>query len=523
MKVKSTKRQIITNTLTGWLAVGCRLVIALVMVPFLLKVLGKDGYGLVGLMGVITSFSLVADLGLRQALGRELSEKVAKGDSAGFRTLSATALALYLGIAATLIVVGWVLAPWFVTVFKVSEAYRHDAVWILRLYGSMSVLLSFITPIFTAGLQSFLRFDALNMSQTLTGIVSGALLFACLSLLKYNPLYVWAAVSLAMALVDLLIQWALYRKWCFEGQLSLQHVDFRELKSLFELGGYMYVLQLTNALEERSAPLVVSYFFGTAGVALYQSGARLSQMIGPVVLTLSTQVHPLTTRFHVLNQQDKQRRTLVLGTRYTLLFGLMFCAGIILFSEPFCRLWLYSALGNDYGTVVSVMKLWAVVNVIDYAGAMHWPTLLGMKKLRFVMGLMVPSAVLSIVVSVALVGFTDWGIPGVLAAAILTGLVRRPLVIWYVSKITGMPIREYVRSAYASPAVFFVFLLLFNFWLRELNIQSWVHLAAAVALFGVYCAIIVAVIERHLLMAVWRQRKLSVRSALSGVGTDILR
>jgi hypothetical protein len=86
-----------------------------------------------------------------------------------------------------------------------------------------------------------------------------------------------------------------------------------------------------------------------------------------------------------------------------------------------------------------------------------------------------------------------------------------------------MPIREYVRSAYASPAVFFVFLLLFNFWLRELNIQSWVHLAAAVALFGVYCAIIVAVIERHLLMAVWRQRKLSVRSALSGVGTDILR
>jgi O-antigen/teichoic acid export membrane protein len=504
VNVKSTKRQIITNTLTGWLAVGCRLVIALVMVPFLLKVLGKDGYGLVGLMGVITSFSLVADLGLRQALGRELSEKVAKGDSAGFRTLSATALALYLVIAATLIVVGWVLAPWFVTVFKVSDAYKHDAVWILRLYGSVSVLLSFITPIFTAGLQSFLRFDALNMSQTLTGIVSGALLFVCLSLIKANPLYVWAAVSLAMALVDLLIQWALYRKWCFEGQLSLLHVDFREIKSLFELGGYMYVLQLTNALEERSAPLVVSYFFGTVGVALYQSGARLSQMIGPVVLTLSTQVHPLTTRFHVLNQQDKQRRTLVLGTRYTLLFGLMFCAGIILFSEPFCRLWLSSALGNDYVTVVSVMKLWAVVSVIDYAGAMHWPTLLGMKKLRFVMLLMVPSSILSIAVSIYMVGFTGWGIPGVLAAAILTGLVRRPIVTWYVSKLTGLSLREYIRSAYVPPSILFVLLLLFYFCLRCFTIQSWLVLMGWVAVFGLYGALILAISERKLFIGMWQ-------------------
>ena len=505
MQSKQIKRQVVTNTLTGWLAIGCRMAIALVMVPFLLRNLGKDGYGLIGLMGVIVSFSTVADLGLRQALGRELSEKVAAGDVDGFRALSSTALALYLGIAAVLIAAGWALAPWFVAVFKVSEALRPDAIRLIRLYGSSSLLLSFVTPVITAGLQSFLRFDAVNMVQTFSGIASGILLFIFISTSALSPLVVWAAVMLSILVVNLLILWVFYRKWCFSGKLGFRYLNWREMAPLFRLGGYMYVLQMTNALAQQSDPLVVSYFFGTAGVALYQSGAKLSQMLAPAVLSLSTQIHPLTTRYHVLNQQEKQQKTLMLGTRYTLLMGVICSAGIIVFAERFCRLWLYAALGDDYATVAAVMRLWALANIFDYVGGMHWSVFLGMKKLPFVLAVQVPSSIFNILVSIYLVGFTGGGIPGVLAATIITGLARQPFCAWYVSKITGLSVRKYLLSAYLPPGILFFLLLAYHFAIREFGIHNWIGLAGSAALFGAYAALALLMVERRLIVEIWNQ------------------
>lgn len=479
--------------------------IALVMVPFLLKHLGTDGYGLIGLMGVIVSFSSVADLGLRQALGRELSEKVASNDANGFRALSSTALALYLGIAVILIVVGWVLAPWFVTIFKVSDPLQNDAILLIRWYGSACLFLSFVTPVFTAGLQSFFRFDAINMVQTISGIVSGLLLFACISLLDFAPLFVWAFVTFSVLLLNLICLGALYKKWCYSGNLGYQYINWRELKPLAQLGGYMYILQLTLALSDRSDPLIVSSFFGTAGVAIYQTGARLSQVLKPVVLTLSTQVHPLTTRFHVLKQLDQQRKTLILGTRYTLLLGVFFSAGIMLFAEQFCQLWLYNSLGDDYKTVAHVMRLWAFVNIFDYAGAMHWPALLGMKKLSLALTILVPSAIFNILFSIFLVGFTDLGIPGVLVATIITGLVRRPVIIWYVSKLTGLSIKEYIRSAYVPSGILFIMLLAFYYVLQLFSMHNWAMFILCLALFGIYSALVLIWIERQLLFGMWYQ------------------
>jgi len=486
-------------------AAGCRVGIALAIVPFLLDSLGKDGYGLIGLLGVIVSLSVVADLGLRQALGRGLSEKVVNQDVEGFRALSSTAMALYLGIATVLIVIQWVLAPWLASVFNVPDRLRDSAIWMIRLYGGASLLLSFIKPVFAAGLQSFLRFDSVNVVQTISVIGSGVLLFICISYVSISPLVVWAVVMFSVLLLDLLLLWILYRRRCFSGKLGLRYLDSRTLKPLLHLGSSMYVLQLTGAIAERSDPLVVSFFLGTAGVALYQTGAKLSQVLRPVVMMLSTQVYPLTTRFHVLDQQDRQKRALVLGTRYTLLFGVVVSAGLVLFAERFCWLWLYGVLGSDYVTVVHVMRLWALASIAEYAGAMHWPLLLGMKRMKFAIAIQVPSAMFNILVSIYLVGFTDLGIPGVLVATILTNLVRRPISIWYVSKVTGLSIAEHLRSAYLPGGILLLLLAAFHYVLRICPIYSWSMLIVFAALFGAYAALILMVLERQLITGMWRQ------------------
>lgn len=491
----SVKKQIALNTVTGWLTMACRMALAVVLVPVLIEKLGKDGYGLIGLMGVIIGLSDLIDVGLRQALGRELSEKVAKNDVQGFRSLSTTALVLYSVIAAFLILANWIAAPWFGIAFKIADHLKYDSIWLIRLYGSGSIALSFITPVFRAGLQSFMRFDAVNGAQALTSVFSGTLLIVSISRFTVPPLLTWAIIMFSAQLLDMATMAFFYRRWCYNGVLSLRYLDVKAILPLIHLGGYMYILQLTNALAERSDPLVVSFFFGTAGVALYQSGAKISTSIRPLLMTLSSQIHPLTTRYHVRNESGKQRQALVLGTRYTLLPGVIVSAGILLFSEHFCRLWLSRVLGNDYLTVSRIMRLYAIADIAQYAAAMHWPALLGMKKMKFVTAIMALSSLLYILVSVYLAGFTKLGISGVLYAALGTSLLRRPVVIWYICKITQMPLREYIRSAYCAPAFLFLLLICFHFILRTHSIANWRNFILWGSVYSTYALVLVFAIE----------------------------
>ena len=201
----STIGQIFKNTMTGWVAKVIQIVIALFMVPFLLNVIGKEGYGLIGLFSVFISLSMVADLGLRSALGRELSEKVALGDQQGFRELSITAAMLYMVISCLLVVLIWILSPWMVILFKVSEGLRKEAVFLFRVYGCSMTIISFVTPIFNSGLTSFMRFDVDNLIQTTILILANLLLFLFISLWKNQALYVWVFVMLSGSIASLFL------------------------------------------------------------------------------------------------------------------------------------------------------------------------------------------------------------------------------------------------------------------------------------------------------------------------------
>ncbi len=476
MSNSKTLRQIVINVGTGWLAMIFRAVIAFIMVPFLLLHLGKEGYGLVGLLGVIVSLTTVADLGLRGALGRELTEQVVRKDKQAFNELASTALLLYLGIATVLAIVCWLLAPWFVHLFKVPESLRTDAVLMVQLYGTISVFLAFVTPVFSASLSSYHRFDLVNSVHIISGILSSLMLFAVISAVD-NALYGWTGVMLTLQIVKLLLMVYFFCRFCEGAQIGIRFLKPARLHPLFQLGGCMYALQMTQVLAERSDPLVISYYFGPAGVALYQPGGRLSQMIRPVVTMLSDQMYPLTTKQHVDGKHLKMQKILILGTKYTLLMGSLFSTGMLVFAEPFCRLWLEIAIGADYKIAAKVMMGWALADLMTYAAGTQWPVLLGMKKLKFLIWTQLPTAVLNVLVSIYLVGFTNLGIPGVLVATVLIGFIRRPILMWYTAKVCDLKPMVYFTQSYLRPILCLAVTLLGAYVIRfSVDIDSFLLL-----------------------------------------------
>lgn len=440
--------------------VGIQAAIALVMVPFLIGKLGVEGYGVIAIITAIVGFSMIADLGLRAALNRELSEKVARRDEEGFRSLTATALVLYVAIALLIGAIGAWLAPWLCTVFNVGPGYRSVAILLLRTYAPFTILASFVAPVLTAGLCSFLRYDVQNNMTTVSQLAVSLLLLATLTTLDANPLVIWCAVTAFGWMLRIALLWMAYRRVCYGGRIGLRRVDIRSLRPLLTLGGSMYILQLTQLLSQQMDPLIVSRFIGPAGVAFYQAGSRLPQMIRPMVAGLTEQLTPLTTKYHVVDNRSREQQLLILGTKYSLYLGALFSAGMLLLADAFCHLWLFDQIGSDVAIVSRVLKLWAVVLLFNCAGGPQWPIVLGKKKMKFSVVLSVTTALFNVMVSIYLVGYTKWGVAGVLIGTVATEIIRRPIAAWYVSNLLGVRLFDYIRRAYVAPAVYTVLLML---------------------------------------------------------------
>ena len=143
----SVIRQIGINVITQWIVFVISGAIGVVLVPFLIALLGRDQFGLAMLMGVIVSFATIADLGLSSALGRHLSEALAKGEQERYSELVSTAFLIWTFSA---VIVGgllFVLAGSIVQLLDLDPTLVPVATILIRTFGLLSLVFAFIKPV----------------------------------------------------------------------------------------------------------------------------------------------------------------------------------------------------------------------------------------------------------------------------------------------------------------------------------------------------------------------------------------
>jgi len=444
--------RITLNAVTSWLSTIVNAALGLILVPFLLAQLGKEGYGLAALAGVIVSLTMMVDLGLRNAMGRQLAAERARKNVEGYNELASTAMFLYLGLGVLSASACLALAPLIARAFRVSPALMGEGVFIVRWYATGAILLTFATVVYTSSMASAHRYDLINSISTGMGIVRACFLFAVLSATDWG-LRGWAlCMILARAGSLLAFRWAAHR---LEPSLAIRPSLFRrrEVRPLFSLGGYLFAIRMTGLLSVRSDPIVLTSCLGPGSVALYDPASQMSSTLRPFVGTLAAQLHPLTTGYHVKGQKERLRQVLLTGTRYTLLMGLLASVLLGVFADPICRLWLFRKLGQEYRVTAHVLMVWAVVDLLAHAGGSQWPVLLGTGRLRFLAWTRLPLAFVNVLASVLFVKYTGLGVVGVIIPTAIIGMVRRPILVVHTARVVELSPWRYFTGAYVRPIV----------------------------------------------------------------------
>lgn len=480
-----TSSRIMLNAVTKWGAMFINALVGLLLVSFLLQQLGKEGYGLIAIVGVIVSMSAIADFGLRGAMSRHLAEQVAVKNTRRFNELASTGLLVYLSMGSLMASLGFIFAPLLTEPFKIPEFLQTQAVFLIRWYGSASILLSFILPTYVATITSNNRFDLQNYIDTSIGVLRGVLIFVVLGLTSAG-LYGWAGVTLASRVLQLLLTRYFARQVRPDLEIKFRNARRNSLTVLLSLGGMLFLLHMTVLLGEQADPIILTTILGPAAVALYKPALVLVMAALPLVNAMVHQLHPLATGYYTTGQAKELQSVLIRGTRYTLLMAIPVCVILGILAQPIAKIWLFSSLGDDFQVTARVIAGWALIHFFMYASGAQWPVLVGMNRLSFLVWTQLPLGIVNIISSIIIVRYTSLGVPGVIIPTIVIGMIRRPVIVVYTARVVGLRAIEYFLKSYLRPILVLLILAAITIGLRfAININSLAVLVACVVFIGI--------------------------------------
>lgn len=483
-----TKRlvwQVAWNTLTGWAALVANGLLTLALVPYLIRALGKEAYGLVGMVSSLVALCTLLDVGFRKGISRQLAAADAHDNAREYVRLVSSSFfllsALSAGAAAALIVAAEPLAR----LLGVQPYLVGDAVLGIRVLGAASVVAQFVSPVFVGILTSNNRFDLVNIANPLVSFGRSVLLVIIVVALRGGMRW-WIFILAVECVVRLCVMGLLAKRVGRPWRIHPSELSLWSAGSIFSIGGYAFLSQASTMLGSSTDPLVLSRFLGPGAVAVYSPSAQLVSFVNPFVQMLSSQLHPLATRFSEHHETAKLRLLLLRGTRYVGSLGALACVFLFAYSNSICAIWLGAALPGEWPTVAGALRWWTVAAYAGYLESAEWPIVIGTGRVRFFTAVQVPLALANLAASVALVGYARIGLVGVVIPTAVCALVRRPILFWYCNRITQATWADLWRECGVTLLIILGGLGLVAWAMQRLwTPNSWPELALSAALLSV--------------------------------------
>jgi len=246
--------------------------VALVTIPWLIRGLGTDRYGVMTLSWMVLGYFSLFDLGLGRALTKMVAEALGRGDEAEVPGLVWTALALMtaLGLVGAAFVAA--VTPWVVdSALKIRGPLRAES---LGAFYLMAAALPFV--IGTSGLRGVMEaHQTLGAANVVRSVTSLAILLGPLAVLPFttNLLAVVGVVCVARGL-----SCAAHAALCLRTVPAMRR-GFSARPGLvgpmLRFGGWMTAVNVVNPLMVQMDRFFVGALVSTAAVAYYTTPYEL--------------------------------------------------------------------------------------------------------------------------------------------------------------------------------------------------------------------------------------------------------
>jgi O-antigen/teichoic acid export membrane protein len=305
--------------------------------PFLIHHLGDTNYGLWIVIGSLTSYFGLLDLGLRGSVGRFIALYQARGDQQGVNRTLSSALTVLAGTGLLGFFGVLALLPVFFCLFDVPGEQVTPVRLALLIVG-INLGLSFLTNAFDATLWGFQRFDLLNLIDipaTLSRVGLTITLVLCgggVVSLALLTLSVTAAAGLAKATLSFRESPGL--------RLAPSLVTRAGIREIFGYSVWSFLGSMARLARTQLIPILIGSLLTVSLVTPYSIAARLVGVAAFALQASTGVLTPLATALHAHDDRQRQGSLFVLGGRCCFALSLFLLTLLLLLSGPLIGLWV---------------------------------------------------------------------------------------------------------------------------------------------------------------------------------------
>jgi len=270
---------------------------AFIFVPFYLRFLGNESYGIVSFYAVVLGFLAFADAGLTATLNREFarSDKTPSYKA----NLLATVETIYICICFIIITSIWFLAPLIASRWlKSGSIASHDIIFFVRLIG-IGVAFQLIASLYQGGLMGLQKQVLANSLLIGYGIMRSGIILIPLYFFPALPTYFsW---QIGITIIYFIILRVIVKK---EIQIDMK-VKFSKiiLADIWHFAAGMFALSILSSILIQADKLVVSNLFSLSEFGFYTLASTFSQVPLMLVTPIGSAILPKFTQNISINNQ----------------------------------------------------------------------------------------------------------------------------------------------------------------------------------------------------------------------------
>lgn len=402
------------NALSNYLTTVVAIVLAVVVTPVLVRGLGKDAYGVWGLvMSVILYFGLL-NVGFGDATVKFVAASWANHDTDELRRVIATSAFALMIPGLLILVISPGLALLFPVIFHVPSGLVVPAM-VLVVLSALDLAFAISSDTYGATLIGLQRYDLLSATVAGTALAQAAAWTVII--LLGGGLIALGVATVTLSLVGQFARYWLVRRKIGENPLRRRYFSKRLVHTLLGMSSWLALNEVSDMVILELDGIVVGLIAGLPQVAIYLVGQKLAGLGNGVTAPVTKLFYPHAASLAAEGDHDALRATVYAGTRISLAVAIPVLLVLAVLAKPALDIWV----GPGYQQAALVVVLLAAAQVAGTVPQAAAYVLRGTGRVRTPALLGSLEAVLNLSLSVIL-GLTI-GFRGVALGTLIAGAV----------------------------------------------------------------------------------------------------
>ena len=399
------------------------IIISFLIVPYSLKLLDTDKYGIWLAISSTVSWISILDIGLANGLRNKVAEYIARKEYNQAKIAVSSTYAILLLIILPIAAIFAIAAPFinWNNVFNTKLDQQELLYTLITVFTGLSF--QFILKPISSILQGDQKIYKSNQIQLICNFIP---LVPIILLGKYLQGSMFAlAIAQTILPVGVLLVYTilLFNKSYADIKPSLKFIDLKKSKSLFQLSIAFFIVQIAGVFLYSTTEIIVAREFGGGDVAIYVSLYKYYSATSIVInIILATYWSAFTNAF-ALNDIEWIRSSTKKLVKIAALFLIVIIVQVLL-AVPVFKIWVGDKIQVPFTLSVGM----AVYFAVALFTAVYTVILNGTGKVKIQSIVSIITAILHIPVVLFFIRYLHLGLNSIIYASILWSVIQ--VILW---------------------------------------------------------------------------------------------